>query len=200
MATDPHAAAYDRIAARFEQLNAEMPESLVTLGDRVLQHLPPRPRILDVGCGPGRDMAWFEAREALVTGIDVSAEMLARAGKRTRGPLAQMDMRKLNFAAASFDAVWAIASLLHIPKAEAPTVVSEFRRVVRTGGAVAVAVKRGTGEEWVQSHGGQRFFAYYEPSELEALLSLADLNAESLDTAPGLDCEWLLALAQPSSP
>jgi ubiquinone/menaquinone biosynthesis C-methylase UbiE len=198
MTNDPHAAAYDRIAQRFEQLNAEMPESLVTLGDRVLEHLPPHPQILDVGCGPGRDMAWFEAREASVTGIDVSAEMLALAGKKTHGSLAPMDMRQLDFPAANYDGIWAIASLLHIPKAEAPVVVSEFRRVVKTHGVVAVAVKRGRGERWVRSHGGERFFAYYEPADLEALLSLADLNAESIDTAPGRDCEWLLALAQPT--
>lgn len=195
--TDPHAAAYDRHAARFEQLNAEMPESLVTLGDRVLKHLPPRPRILDVGCGPGRDMAWFEAREASVTGIDVSAEMIARARKRTRGPLAQMDMRQLDFPDASYDGIWAIASLLHIPKAEAPTVVSEFRRVVKTGGVVAVAVKRGSGEQWVQHSTVQRFFAYYEAAELGTLLTLPGFKTESIETALGRDCEWLLALVRP---
>lgn len=199
MATDPHAAVYDRIAARFEQLNAEMPESVAALGDRVLALLPPSPRILDVGCGPGRDMAWFEARGALMTGIDVSAEMLARAGKRTRATLAQMDMRHLDFPDASYDAVWAIASLLHIAKAEAPTIVSEFRRVVKDGGVVAVAVKQGAGERWVQHPDGERFFAYYEPAELESLLALATLKTENIDTAPGLDCEWLLALAQPTS-
>lgn len=198
MTNDPHPAAYDKIAHHFEQLFAEMPESLVTLGDRVLEHLPPHPQILDIGCGPGRDMAWFEARGASVTGIDVSAEMLALARKKTHGSLAQMDMRQLDFPVSAYDGIWAIASLLHIPRAEAPAVVSEFRRVVKTHGVVAVAVKRGRGERWVQSHGGKRFFAYYEPADLEALLSLADLNAESIDTAPGRDCEWLLALAQPT--
>jgi ubiquinone/menaquinone biosynthesis C-methylase UbiE len=199
MPVDPHAAVYDRIAARFEQLNADMPASLVALGDRMLARLPRHPRILDIGCGTGRDMAWFEARGASMTGIDVSAEMLARAGKRTRGTLAQMDMRKLDFADASYDAVWVIASLLHIPKAEAPTVVSEFRKVVKDRGVVAVGVRRGTGERWVQRLDGQRFFAYYQPHELESLLRLAGLNTESIETSPGRDCEWLLALAQPAS-
>jgi len=199
MATDPHAAVYDRIAAQFEQLTAEMPDSLAALGGQVLARLPPSPRILDVGCGPGRDMAWFEARGASVTGIDISMEMLARAGKRTSGTLTQMDMRHLDFPDASYSAVWSIASLLHIPKPEALTVVSEFRRVVQDGGVVAVAVKRGTGERWVERPYGQRFFAYYEPAELESLLTLAGLRTESIETAPGHDCEWLLALTQPTS-
>ncbi|HET7427743.1 MAG TPA: methyltransferase domain-containing protein, partial [Gemmatimonadales bacterium] len=175
-ATDPHAAVYDRIAARFEQLNAAMPDSLVALGARVLACLPPSPRILDVGCGPGRDMAWFEAHGASMTGIDVSAEMLARAAGRTSGALARMDMRRLDFPDASYDAVWAIASLLHISKAEAPAVVSEFRRVVKDGGGVAVAVKRSVGERWVKRPEGQRLFAYYEPAELESLLARAGLK------------------------
>lgn len=200
MSVDPHAAVYDRIAARFDRLNAEMPDSLVGLGSRVLAALPQHPLILDVGCGPGRDMAWFEARGASMTGIDISMEMLARARKRTRGTLAQMDMRHLDFGDASYDAVWAIASLLHIPKANAPTVVSEFRRVAKGRGVVAVAVKRGAGEGWVQHPEGQRYFAYYEPAELESLLALADLKTESIETAPGRDCEWLLTLSRPGSP
>jgi hypothetical protein len=42
------------------------------------------------------------------------------------------------------------------------------------------------------------FFAYYEPTELESLLALAGLETVSFETAPDLDCEWLLALANPT--
>jgi hypothetical protein len=46
---------------------------------------------------------------------------------------------------------------------------------------------------------GQRLFAYYEPAELESLLAAAGLTTESVNTAPGLDCEWLVALTKPTS-
>jgi ubiquinone/menaquinone biosynthesis C-methylase UbiE len=194
---DPHAAAYDQLAARFERLNAEMPQSLVLLGSRLLAQVGRAPQILDVGCGPGRDMAWFEARGASTTGIDVSTEMLARAASRASGHLAQMDMRRLKFPDASFDAVWVIASLLHIPKVEAPQALSELRRVVRERGFVAVGVKRGAGEAWQDvSDGARRLFAYYEPDELTGLLAQANLEADSVHRSPGHGCEWLTTLAR----
>jgi ubiquinone/menaquinone biosynthesis C-methylase UbiE len=197
---DPHGAIYNGWAADFDALNAEMPEPLIVLGEQLLRSLPARPRILDVGCGPGRDMAWFEARGASMTGIDISSEMLARAATKTRGRLVEMDMRSISSADASFDAVWAIASLLHIPKAEAAGVLGEFRRVVAPEGLVAISVKHGSGEGWESpALGPERFFAYYELEELVALLAEADLAVESLCVAAGRGCEWLNLIARPAT-
>lgn len=193
-----HAAAYDGWAESFAERTAAMPPALASLGGRVLSGFSVPPRILDVGCGPGRDMAWFEERGATVVGIDVSRRMLELARERCAGELVRMDMCELGFPAASFDVVWSVASLLHLPKETAGVALAEFRRVVRTDGIVAVVVKRGTGEAWEQTGPApRRLFARYEPDELVAALGAAGLIAESVEETTSERGEhWLHVLAR----
>lgn len=169
------AAAYDRIAADYAVRNAAMSESLLDLGNRFLALLGSTAHILEVGCGPGRDMAWLESGGGLVTGIDLSIGMLAQARIRVRGPLLQMSMDRLAFATGQFDGVWCIASLLHLAKTEAPGAVREMRRVLRPGGVLALSIQEGDGEVWESGPYGhvERLFARYAPEEAEALLASA---------------------------
>lgn len=168
--------AYDAIAPLYAAHNAAMPEALVALGHRVLAlagATDAAPRVLDVGCGTGRDMAWFEARGAKVTGVDLSGGMLAAARTIVRGGLARMDMRTMALAEGRFDVVWSIAALHHLPKAEAPTVLAEMRRVLGPNGILAMSVKEGTGEGWEPSPydpAVERFFARSTVDEAHAAL------------------------------
>jgi len=102
----------------------------------------PGQRILEVGVGTGLSLPHFR-RDARVTGIDVSAEMLARARRRaTRLKLVQvedlleMDAEETSFADDSFDAVLAlyVASVVPSPARFA----AEMRRVCRPGGAIVI--------------------------------------------------------------
>jgi len=167
------AAAYDRVAADYAIINAAMPANLATLGEQFLAHLGPNPRVLDAGCGVGRDMAWMEARGAQVTGIDLSGGMLDLAGKTVHGPLLRMDMCRLALPTGQFDGVWCCASLLHVPKARAAEALAEMRRVLVPGGVLYLGIQEGEGETW--ESGGpfgavERLFARYAPDEAEALL------------------------------
>ncbi|MDP9379783.1 MAG: class I SAM-dependent methyltransferase [Chloroflexota bacterium] len=140
--------AYNRIAGMYALRTAEMPPALIKLADEFLALLPPDPRVLDLGCGAGRDMAWLEARGARVTGVDLSTGMLEEARRRVRGELLQMDMRRLSFPDGHFHGVWCMASMLHLPKAEAPLALGEVHRVLVPGGALALSVQEGEGERW----------------------------------------------------
>jgi SAM-dependent methyltransferase len=96
-------------------------------------------RVLDAGCGAGRNAAWLIEQGANVTGIDASPEMLARA--RARVPSASFAVgdlaRPLQFADDSFDL--ALASLvLHYLRDWTPP-LRELRRVVRAGGALTIS-------------------------------------------------------------
>jgi phosphatidylethanolamine/phosphatidyl-N-methylethanolamine N-methyltransferase len=102
----------------------------------------PGQRILEVGVGTGLSLPHFR-RDARVTGIDVSAEMLARARRRVeRRKLAQvealieMDAEATSFPDDSFDAVLAlyVASVVPIPARFA----AEMRRVCKPGGAIVI--------------------------------------------------------------
>lgn len=168
-------AAYDRIAADYAARNAAMPPNLLDVGARFLARAGPGRHVLDVGCGAGRDMAWLEAQGAEVIGVDLSTGMLAQAQPSVRGRLLRMTMRHLAFRSGHFAGVWCMASLLHLPKAEAPGVLAEIRRVLTPGGVLALGLQEGTGEGW--EHGPypdvERFFARYTAEEAETLLTAA---------------------------
>ena len=141
-------AAYDVVAAEYAANNAEMYPELVEYGGYLLAHVDTGGRVLDLGCGPGRDAAWFAANGANVTGADLSRGMLSLAYATARRPFVQLDMRRLAFRGGAFAGVWCMASLLHIPKADAPGVLREIRRVLAPGGALALGLQRGDSEGW----------------------------------------------------
>lgn len=193
-------AAYDTVAVAYADLNAVMPDALVGLGQRALERAGVGARVLDVGCGAGRDMVWFEAQKgngARVVGVDRSAGMLTLARRHVRGGLARMDMRALGFSAATFDIVWCIAALLHVPKANAPLALVEMRRVLRPSGVLALSLQVGSGEGWESGPypGVSRFFARYTLAEVDALLARAAFSIlqRGVDEAGGR--RWLSILA-----
>jgi ubiquinone/menaquinone biosynthesis C-methylase UbiE len=166
--------AYDQIAVHFAEAHAEMPEPLVDAADRFLQMAPSVPHILDVGCGPGRDAAWFEAHGCRVVGVDLSRGMLTQAHPIVHGPLTQLDMRVLPFRDATFDGLWCNAALLHLPKRDAPRALEEFHRVLKSSGTLFISLQSGEGEVWEPSSYGYnapRFFARYALEEAAALLT-----------------------------
>lgn len=102
----------------------------------------PSQRILEVGVGTGLSLPYFRA-DARVTGIDVSAEMLAKARRRVERrklkqveALLEMDAENMSFEDDSFDAVLAlyVASVVPNPARFA----AEMRRVCRGGGTIVV--------------------------------------------------------------
>lgn len=145
-------------------------------------HLKRGGPVLDLGCGPGRDMAAFTARGISAIGLDRSAGMLKEAARRGNGPLVQADMRRLPFARHSFKGVWAMASMLHLPKADFPAALKEIYHALDHG-HVFVAVKAGQAESWCDDDSsGQRFFAYYHPAEVELALERANFHVLWLKT------------------
>src|SRR5436190_19752043 len=87
--------AYDRIATDYIAQYSEVAPVVVDWGLRFLSRVGQGARVLDVGCGPGRYMAWMESRGMTVVGVDLSAGMLAEARSRVRGDLRQMDMSRV---------------------------------------------------------------------------------------------------------
>lgn len=165
-------AAYDQIAAAYAAADGNMQPNLIERGTRFLASIGPGARVLDIGCGAGRDMAWMEAHGFHITGVDLSAGMLAQARTIVQGELIQMDMGQLDFHPASFEGIWCNASLLHIPKAQVPAVLQQMRRVLVPTGKLHLSIQEGSGEKWeVTRFGVERFFARYTPEEMEELLS-----------------------------
>lgn len=167
------------------------------LHDRFLRRLPRQGRILDAGCGSGRDSVLFLRRGFRVTAVDASPAMVAvarRAGVRARVlPIQAISYRR------AFDGIWACASLLHVPRAEISDVLRRLNRALRPNGVLLVTLKEGKGE---RIEGEGRFFAYYGLDEFKALLrSTGDWSRiESRRSRDGKSRAWLNFLARRSGP
>lgn len=140
------------------------------------------PRILDVGCGSGRDVKFFTEARYTVTGIDLSSAFIGIAkGLVPQANLALMDMRRLAFADRSFHGVWACASLLHIPHMQVLGTVKELARVTIPGGFLYLSVKEGEGQGFDERG---IFSAYYHPAEMARLADVSGWEVVRLKEIP----------------
>lgn len=140
------------------------------------------PRVLDLGCGPGRDAKSFREMGLEVTGIDLSSKLLDIAQSLVpRVGFTRMDMRRLGLASGSFHGVWACASFLHIPRQEAPATMEEIFRVLISGGFLYLSVKKGEGQGF-DDRG--IFYVYYHAEELAQLAREAGFEILLLSEVP----------------
>ena len=131
-----------------------------------LKHLSPGGRLLDLGCGSGRDSAYFSSLGFEVTAVDGSEELCKRV-KENYG-IESLCMRFEDIAfAEEFDAIWACASLLHVKKADMPAVMSKVSDALKPGGVLYASFKYGS-EERI-SNG--RFFNDYTEGDIGILLT-----------------------------
>ena len=171
--TQTTSATYDVIAADYATrcLGAEVLESARR---RFMARLAPGARVLDIGCGPGRDALRLQAMGLRVCGFDRSRGMLAQVREHGVIPLTLSDMRQLPVRDGACDGLWVCASFLHIPKRDALEVLRAFHQALRPDGMLYISVKKGDGERWVGKEPQvQRFFAFYQADELDDLLAAA---------------------------
>ncbi|MEE9524980.1 MAG: class I SAM-dependent methyltransferase [Candidatus Woesearchaeota archaeon] len=149
--------------------------------------LPANAKILDVGCGPGRDAKLFSEKGFNVTGIDLSESMLRIAKKiAPKAKFKIMDLRKLDFEDKSFDVIWFVASLLHIKKKDARRTLNEMYRVLKPEGVMALSVKKGKGEGLGKDNRYsqmEKYRAYYTKDELKKLLENAGFKIIKIELA-----------------
>jgi SAM-dependent methyltransferase len=163
----PHANDYDSFAEAYAAENEnslnnayyERPATLDLAGDVTGR------RILDAGCGSGILFGALRDRGAIVSGIDLSAGLLAEARRRL-GPDADLRVADLAdplpFPDDTFDD--AIASLvLHYLQDWGPT-LTELHRVLRTGGRLIASVNHPTADYCIERLAGRRpdYFSTYE--------------------------------------
>lgn len=99
--------------------------------------LPARARILDAGCGSGRNMVEL-ARHGTVTGVELSETSVALARERNIGEVIEGSVLEMPFAADSFDLAASLDVIEHLQ--DDLSALRELRRVVAPGGALLVTV------------------------------------------------------------
>ena len=121
---------------------------------RFLSTVPAGGRVLDAGCGSGRDAYAFKQLGFEVDAFDASAEMAKSASK-----LIGIDVQQNTFqefkSEQVYDAIWAYASLLHVPYAELPLALNHLCAALKNGGTLFASFKLGDGE--VTREDGRRF-------------------------------------------
>jgi len=113
-------------------------------------------RLLDFGCGPGRDLLALTARGHIVTGLDGSPVFAEMARAQSSCHVLQQNFLELALGERQFDGVFANASLFHVPRAELPRVLAELFRALLPGGVLFCSNPRSFGRDW-EGFRGERY-------------------------------------------
>lgn len=126
-------------------------------------------RLLEIGAGTGQDSQYFQRNGLDVVAVDLSPAMVARC--REKGIDARvMDFRQPDLPPESFDAVYALNCLLHVPNADLPQVLSGIRTLLRPGGLFFLGVYGGEQEEGIARqdwHDPPRFFSFRTDEQIQ---------------------------------
>jgi len=131
-----------------------------------MQYLKPDARILDLGCGSGRDSKYFIERGYAVEAADGSPELCRIAGEYLGKPVKNLMFQDMDYTE-SFDAVWACSSLLHVPPDELPGILSKVGKALKPNGIFYMSFKYG-------SFSGERYGRWF-----------TDLNEQTADDIVG---------------
>jgi SAM-dependent methyltransferase len=138
----------------------------------LLGHIQAEPpyRILDFGCGPGRDLRTFSALGHTAIGLDGCPRFVEMARADSGCEVWRQDFLALDLPAAQFDGIFANAVLFHIPSQALPRVLDQLFAALKPGGVLFSSNPRGENQEgW----NGDRYGAYYDLANWRVLLSAA---------------------------
>ena len=141
----------------------------------LLQHIAGEPPhvILDLGCGPGRDLKVFAALGHTAIGLEGSARFAAMARAHSGCTVWQQDFLKLALPPQHFDGVYANAALFHVPGQELPRVLRVLHATLKPGGVLFSSNPHGRNDAgW----NGGRYGIYHDLETWRRYLSAAGFN------------------------
>jgi SAM-dependent methyltransferase len=160
----------------------------------LLRHIEGEPpfQILDLGCGPGRDLEAFTELGHIAIGLEGAPRFAAMAREYSGCEVWEQDFLKLDLPPARFDGIFANAALFHVPSQELPRVLSELRAALKPRGVLFSSNPHGHNEEgWNRG----RYGAYHDLETWRRYLSAAGfVELNHYYRPPGLPREqqpWL---------
>lgn len=181
---------YNKNAVDF--VNHTINANLKDLQDHFLQFIPVNGRILDFGCGSGRDTKYFINQEYCVDAIDGSSELCRFASKYTGIKVMHMTFQELS-EIERYDGIWACSSILHLPRADLLSVMKKMQNALKEKGIIYTSFKYGNFEGWRN----ERYFTdFTEKSFADFISKVSGIRVEEYwitsDVRPGRDKEkWL---------
>jgi len=168
--TAPTLAHYDERADEFWRgtRDHDVSQNIETL----LRHLegPPPSTILDLGCGPGRDLKTFVDRGHTAVGLEGAPRLAAMARAYSGCPVWEQNLLALELPPAYFDGVFANAVLFHVPSVELPRVLAALHATLKARGVLFSSNPRGDGQEGWRSG---RYGAFHDLAAWRGCLGAA---------------------------
>ena len=180
---------YNKHAEEFTTSTFEV--DMKSLYQPFLAELPEGARILDVGCGSGRDTLAFKNKGYQVDAIDYSEELVKKATRLTGIPIKLKSFYEVDEYEA-YDGIWACASLLHCERSRLAEVLEKMVQALKPNGVIYISFKYGDSDR--DKDGRQ--FTDLDENQAEALLEQFD-NVQhiqqwvTLDQRPDRQEKWL---------
>jgi SAM-dependent methyltransferase len=183
---------YDRFARAFWNgtRDHDVSQNYAALLDAI-EGDPPY-RILDLGCGPGRDLGYFRSLGHEAVGLDGSRQFIAMARAHSGCEVLHQDFLAMQLPESRFDGIFANASLFHVPSQELPRVLLELHQTLKPRGVLFSSNPRGNNEESVSDGRYACFFDF--DTWRDYMISAGFVELDHYYRPPGLPRErqpWL---------
>ena len=183
---------YDTNATRFVADTADI--EFGALQREFIRRLPKGGRVLDLGCGSGRDSLAFLRAGLAVDAVDGSAQMAKAASELTGLPVIHATFSDYE-PKGPYDGIWACSSLLHVPAVKLAGVISKYARALAPGGTFYLSFKLGANDGM---RNGRWFTDLDEPALRTLIAEVPGLRVDRIDITgdvrPGRSGEkWLNA-------
>lgn len=137
---------YSKGAEKFAENQAleNLPQEYIELLDEFIERVGDG-KILDAGCGPGRDTQYFTENGLDAVGADLAEGMVEHAKQNKKGTFHLMDVKELEFDDSTFDGIWCNTVIQFFPVEDMSEVISELDRVLKPNGELYISFKAGKG-------------------------------------------------------
>jgi ubiquinone/menaquinone biosynthesis C-methylase UbiE len=147
--------------------------------DILIESLPAKAEVLDIGCGGGRPITTVLARHASITGVDISSVQIAEARKvLPDARLIAGDIVALDFDDASFDAIVSFYTLIHLPRDEHQPLLERIARWLKPRGYLLITVGRTDTPSYTERdfYGVTMFWSHFDTSWYRAAVESLGLE------------------------
>jgi len=179
---------YDRNAEDFFRNTIDV--DMTEIYNEFTSLLPEKAKIIDIGCGAGRDILYFKKLGYNIIGVDNSPEIVRLASKYTKENIILQDFTKLDYRE-EFDGIWACASLLHFNKTKLISVIEKIIEYIRKSGIIYTSFKYGD-FEGVRNG---RYFSDFTEKSFSTLVLKSKIQIIKMwttnDRRPDRTTQWL---------
>ena len=146
--------------------------------------LPPAARVLDLGCGPGRDLRLFTEAGHSPIGVELNTSFVAMASRH--GHVIEADIRRIRdlFSPDVFHGIWAQASLVHLTRTETEQVLEDAVSLLLPGGLFYACVPAVGETGWMDETDGRRWYTVWPEDAFEDAVSAAGFEIDDVSQGP----------------